>query len=75
MWRPQARQITTARPDQNGRFQIRGLPPGDYFLAAIDPQQPGEWFVPAFLEQQTADASRLTLAEGATRTQDLRLNR
>ncbi len=75
LWRPQARQITTARPDQNGRFQIRGLPPGDYFLAAIDPQQPGEWFVPAFLEQQTADASRLTLSEGATRTQDLRLNR
>jgi Carboxypeptidase regulatory-like domain len=75
LWRPQARQITTARPDQNGRFQIRELPPGDYFLAAIDPQQPGEWFVPTFLEQQTADAARLTLSEGATRTQDLRLNR
>ena len=75
LWRPQARQITTARPDQNGRFQIRGLPPGDYFLAVIDPQQPGEWFVPAFLEQQAADALRLTLSEGATRTQDLRLNR
>jgi hypothetical protein len=75
LWRPQARQITTARPDQNGRFQIRGLPPGDYYLAAIDPQQQGEWLAPAFLEQQAADASRLSLAEGATRTQDLRLNR
>jgi hypothetical protein len=75
LWRPQARQITTVRPDQNGKFQIRGLPPGDYFLTAIDPQQPGEWFVPAFLEQQAADASRLTLSEGATRTQDLRLSR
>ena len=29
--------------------------------------------MPAFLEQQTADASRLTLSEGATRTQDLRI--
>jgi protocatechuate 3,4-dioxygenase beta subunit len=75
LWRPQARQITTARPDQNGKFQIRGLPPGDYYLAAIDPQQQGEWFAPAFLELQAADASRLSLAEGATRTQDLRLNR
>lgn len=75
LWRPQARQITTARPDQNGKFQIRGLPAGDYFLAVIDPQQQGEWFVPAFLEQQTTDASRLSLPEGATRTQDLRLNR
>jgi hypothetical protein len=75
LWRPQARQIMTARPDQNGTFQIRGLPPGEYFLAVIDPQQQGEWFDPAFLEQQTGDASRLTLLEGATRTQDLRINR
>ena len=75
LWRPQARQIMTARPDQNGKFQIRGLPPGEYFLAVIDPQQQGEWFDPAFLEQQTGDASRLTLLEGATRTQDLRINR
>jgi hypothetical protein len=75
LWRPQARQITTTRPDQNGKFQIRGLPPGDYYLAAIDPLQQGEWFEPAFLEQQASDASRLSLAEGATRTQDLRLNR
>jgi protocatechuate 3,4-dioxygenase beta subunit len=73
LWRPQARQIMTARPDQNGRFQIRGLPAGDYYLAVIDPVQQGEWFDPAFLEQQTADASRLSLAEGAARTQDLRL--
>jgi hypothetical protein len=75
LWRPQARQILTARPDQNGRFQIRGLPAGEYFLAPIDPLQQGEWFAPAFLAQQAADASRLTLSDGATRTQDLRLNR
>jgi hypothetical protein len=73
LWRPQARQINTARPDQNGKFQIRGLPAGNYYLAVIDPVQQGEWFDPAFLEQQTADASRLSLTEGSTRTQDLRL--
>jgi protocatechuate 3,4-dioxygenase beta subunit len=75
LWRPQARQIMTARPDQNGKFQIRGLPAGNYYLAVIDPLQQGEWFDPAFLEQQTADATRLSLVEGAARTQDLRLNR
>ena len=74
LWRPQARQIMTARPDQNGTFQIRGLPPGNYYLAVIDPLQQGEWFDPVFLEQQTADASRLSLTEGATRTQDLRMH-
>jgi hypothetical protein len=75
LWRAQARQIITARPDQNGKFQIRGLPAGNYYLAVIDPLQQGEWFDPAFLEQQTADATRLSLTEGAARTQDLRLNR
>ena len=75
LWRPQARQIMTARPDQNGKFQIRGLPAGNYYLAVIDPVQQGEWFDPAFLEQQTSEASRVSLAEGGTRTQDLRVNR
>ena len=28
LWRPQARQIVTTRPDQTGSYRIRGLPPG-----------------------------------------------
>ena len=50
LWRPLARQIATARPDQNGKFQLRGLPPGNYYLATVDPAEQGEWFEPAFLE-------------------------
>ncbi len=73
LWRPQARQIMTARPDQNGKFQIRGLPPGDYFLAPVDPAEQGEWFEPAFLEQHQAGAARLSLGEGDVKTQDFKL--
>ena len=73
LWRPQARQIMTARPDQNGKYQIRGLPPGDYYVAAIDPAEPGEWFEPAFLDQQRASAARLTLGDGDVKSQDFRL--
>ena len=29
-WRAQSRHIMTARTDQNGSFQIRGLPPAEY---------------------------------------------
>jgi hypothetical protein len=72
-WRPQSRHIMTTRPDQNGAFQLRGLPPGEYFLAAIDPEQQGEWFEPAFLDQQRAGATRFTLGEGDVRTQDVRV--
>ena len=46
LWRPLARQIATARPDQTGKFQIRSLPPGGYYLATVDPAEQGEWFEP-----------------------------
>lgn len=74
LWRPQARQIMTARPDQNGKFQMRGLPPGQYYLAAIDPAEQGEWFEPAFLEQQRPGAVSLTLVEGDIKTQDFTIS-
>jgi len=73
LWRPQSRQIQTTRPDQTGKFRMRGLPPGDYYIAAIDPAEPGEWFDPAYLEAQKAGATRFTLGEGQTLTQDIRL--
>jgi hypothetical protein len=73
LWRPQARQIMTARPDQNGKFQLRGLPAGDYFLATIDPEQPGEWFEPDFLEQHRPDARRFALADGDVKTHNFKI--
>ena len=63
----------TTRPDQNGTFQIRGLPSGEYFLAAVDTAEQGEWFEPAFLDGHRAGAARLTLGEGDIKTQDLRI--
>jgi len=69
-WRPMARQIMTARPDQNGRFQIRGLPAGEYFLTPVDPTEPGEWFEPSFLERHRTGAARVRVGEGDVKTQD-----
>jgi len=73
LWRPQARQIVTARPDQTGTFQLRGLPPGDYYVAPIDPAEQGEWFEPAFLEQHRAGATRVRLGDAEVRTQNFRV--
>jgi hypothetical protein len=73
LWRPQSRHIMTARPDQNGTYQIRGLPPGEYYLTTIDPVEQGEWFEPAFLDQHRATARRLTLGDGDVKTQDFRV--
>ncbi len=75
LWRPQARQIVTTRPDQNGTFQIRGLPAGQYYLGLVDPAEQGEWFDPAFLEQHRVAAQRLSLGEGDVKTQDFKVSR
>lgn len=73
-WRPQARQIAAARPDQNGRYQIRGLPPGPYFLVAVGSIEQGAWYERALLESLTRDASRLRLRDGETKSFDLDLD-
>ena len=74
LWRPQARQIMTARPDQTGTYQIRGLPPGDYYVTAVDPTEQGEWFEPAFLDQHRAGAAHLTLGDGDVKKQDFKIS-
>ena len=73
LWNPQSRHIMTARPDQTGKFRIRGLPPAEYFLVTVDPGEQGEWFEPSFLDQHRAGASRLTIAEGDVKTQDFKV--
>jgi hypothetical protein len=73
LWRAQARQIMTARPDQTGKYTIRGLPPGSYHVAAVDPSEQGEWFEASYLEQQRPGASQITIGDGDNKTLDLRV--
>lgn len=75
LWYPQSRFIMTARPDQTGQYQIRGLPAGAYFVATVDPTEANEWFEPSFLEEQRANAVRLTLGDGDVKTHDVALDR
>src|SRR5207247_5001762 len=74
-WRAQSRYIMTTRPDQNGNFQIRGLPPAEYFLAVVDPAEPGEWFEPAFLDAPRPRAQNVSLRRGGGKNQDLQVNK
>ena len=72
-WLPRARRIHAMRPSADGAFAFRGLPPGDYHLAAIDDVEAGEWFDPAFLQRLLPAAMKLTIAEGEQKLQDIRL--
>ena len=72
-WTWQSRAIQAVRPDTDGRFVIRGMPPGDYLLAAMTSLDDGEWYDPALLEQLAAAAVPVALSAGATTTQDIRV--
>jgi protocatechuate 3,4-dioxygenase beta subunit len=74
-WTPFTDRIATARPDQNGRFEIDGLPPGRYLAAVVDSLEPGDERNPEALERLRDSATALTLADGETRAMNLRLDR
>jgi hypothetical protein len=67
-WTSLTRAIASARPDQQGRFSLRGLPPGRYLVAAVDYLQPGQERDPKTLERLRSRATAITLTEGATQT-------
>jgi protocatechuate 3,4-dioxygenase beta subunit len=71
-WHPQSRQIQAVRVDQSGVFHLRGLPPGDYSVIAVDDVEQGEWFDPAYLEAIRTGAKRLSLSDGQSATLDLK---
>ena len=49
-------------------FVIRRLPPGEYFLTAIDPVEPGESFDPSYLQGRRLGAIRVSVGS-ESRTQ------
>ena len=72
LWFPQSRHIQTARSGADGAYRLNALPAGDYLVVAVDDIEQGEWFDPAFLEQMRERAVKVTLGEGAQKTQDLK---
>lgn len=72
-WSGPSRYIAVGRPDQEGRFRIRTLPPADYYAVAVDALEPGSWMDPDFLDSVVNGAATVALGPGETRTLDLRL--
>jgi protocatechuate 3,4-dioxygenase beta subunit len=74
-WYPQSRSLATARPNQQGQFQFRALPPGDYFVVALANVLQFEWMDPEFLQAVRPLATSFTLAEGEAKTLTLTLKK
>jgi protocatechuate 3,4-dioxygenase beta subunit len=68
-----SRFVAGTRPDQDGRFQVKNLPAGGYYAIAVEYLAQGEWNDPDVLERLKANATKFSLAEGDTKTLDLKI--
>jgi hypothetical protein len=66
-WFVTSRLLRLARPAPDGSFEVTGLPPGEYYVAATDPIEgndvSGEWLKSETLDQLSFRATRVTLGE------------
>lgn len=71
----QSRFVKAARPDQDGKFRVADLPPGDYLAVAVQGLEDGRAGDPEFLASVEDQATELTVEEGETKTLNLGLGR
>jgi hypothetical protein len=65
--------VHAASTDQNGNFEIAGLGPGDYFVAAWEDLEPVLAESPDFLNRFQNTAAAATLEEGGRASADVKL--
>lgn len=66
-----AHRFRTTRAGSSGTFTVRPYAAGEYFLIAIDATKLDSWTDPKFLAAAAPLATRVVLAWGETKTQDL----
>ena len=67
-----SRRVQTAGPRRDGRYSFSGLPDGEYFVVGTD-WPSADFSDPQVLTKLMPQASRVTITEGQTSTQDLRV--
>jgi hypothetical protein len=72
-WKPNSRYMRAWRAGEDGRFRATGLPPGDYYVIALDKMEPGQNTDPEFLDRIRARATSFSLIEGETKTLELKV--
>jgi len=73
-WPIAGRYQSLGRPDQDGRYKVTGLAPGEYYIIALERVDTGDVNDPEFLERIKTKASTLTINEGETKQIDLRIS-
>jgi hypothetical protein len=71
---PSGRSARVGRPDQDGKFAIVGLPPGDYLAVAVDYLESGTEADPDILARLRPFAGSVRIAEGEKKSLTLDLS-
>jgi hypothetical protein len=74
-WFHGSRRIAAVRPTESGRYAVRNLPAGDYFIATTGELAQGEWYVPEELKALSRGAVVVRIGRDERVVQDVRLNR
>jgi hypothetical protein len=72
-WQSQTRRVQAVRPSQDGTFNIVGLPTGEYRIAVVTDADPDDWFDPDFLASLVDMSIPVSIREGQTTRQNLRI--
>ena len=72
-WFRRSPRVQSTRPANDGSFVVRGLPPGDYFVAALTDLESDELYDAAFLRQIMPAAQRIALADGEKKIHNLQI--
>ncbi len=67
----QPRRLRLIRAQQDGTFSVSGLPPGDYYVLAVDDSGPSAWQDPAYLARMARESAFVRLIPGTPHTQAL----
>lgn len=76
LWTFQSRHLRTARPDINGRDNIKSRPPSDdYLIIVVQNLESGQGADPEFLTRAREEARPVSLNEGETKAVDVTLSK
>jgi len=76
LWTYSSRYLRTARPDTNGKYNFKSLPPMDeYMIIAVQNLEQGQGADPDFLTRALEEAKRLSLNEAETKSFDIKLSK
>jgi hypothetical protein len=72
-WTPESRYVRATRPGLKDVYRFQRLLPHDYLLATVATVEPGRWQDPEFLRSVRDRAVRVSVGDGETRVQNLKV--